>query len=101
MVIDCLIEMQRKQKYYFFLNAFLGILFSFSGLFSLFAQIPADSLISNDLNPDTTVIQRQYVRFSKDSLSAPIDASCKDSMILDNKIKSFFFMAMQLLIMKK
>ena len=82
--------MQRKQKYYFFLNAFLGILFSFSGLFSLFAQIPADSLISTDLNPDTTVIQRQYVRFSKDSLSAPIDASCKDSMILDNKNKKLF-----------
>lgn len=90
--------MQSKQKYYFFLNAFLGILFFLLEQEPLFSQYPAgkeDVLLKNDFNSrdsliDTTVIARQYVRFSKDSLSAPIDASCKDSMILDNKNKKLY-----------
>ncbi len=90
--------MQSKQKYYFFLNAFLGILFFLLEQEPLFSQYPAgkeDVHLKNDFNSrdslsDTTVIARQYVRFSKDSLSAPIDASCKDSMILDNKNKKLY-----------
>ncbi|MFN5575659.1 MAG: hypothetical protein ACK5BH_05130, partial [Bacteroidota bacterium] len=83
--------MQSKQKYYFYLTALLGILFFLIGSAPLFSQkIVLDSIPEEDSMLDTTVIQRQYVRFSKDSLSAPIDASCKDSMILDNKYKKLF-----------
>jgi lipopolysaccharide assembly outer membrane protein LptD (OstA) len=105
-VIDRWKKMQSKQKYYFYLNAFIGILFFLLGGNSLLSQIlPSqkqnqiaeqkeqvlmDSSISQDASLDTNLVQRQYVRYSKDSLSAPIDASCKDSMILDNKNKKLF-----------
>ena len=83
--------MQSKQKYYFYLTALLGILFFLIVSVPLLSQkIVLDSIPGEDSMSDTTVIQRQYVRFSKDSLSAPIDASCKDSMILDNKNKKLF-----------
>ena len=72
--------MQSKQKYYFYLTAILGILFFLIGTAPLLSQkIALDSFPGEGSLQDTTLIQRQYVRFSKDSLSAPIDASCKDS----------------------
>ena len=71
--------MQSKQKYYFYLTAILGILFFLIGSVPLLSQkIAIDSIPGEDSMRDTSVIQRQYVRFSKDSLSAPIDASCKE-----------------------
>ena len=84
--------MQSKQKYYFYLTAILGILFFVIGSVPLLSQkIALDSVSpGEDSMRDTSVIQRQYVRFSKDSLSAPIEASWKDSMILDNKNKKLY-----------
>jgi len=78
---------QRKVKYIFFLYAFIAYwLIGLTGI-SLSGQNPAEL---SPLITDSLPVIRQAVRFSSDSLAAPIDAACRDSMVLDNSTKKLY-----------